>query len=1615
MDPKRWSSRLPPAITGRLSTESSFIQNRFPDLDHVHDWPFASESTVGLPDDTGNVFAKDLRELKELDAVIATGTEWIFKLYGLRSISRAIPTSEEQKELVYAATFEMLLPLVKDMAEFQVFLDRVEEKICKSISYLNQPEVKKRTIPKAVQSRVIALIDVLMTLDSLKDIKTQIVNDFTSFKTAHTFLQKVGNEAAQRAPNLDFDKLRFFLVSKGNISTSLRAKLHATPGDTTETIQDLFVFALTELEANRFVHPEEKFRLIRYLPFAFFVIDHIGSEPNMRQCNAFKLKRMTEKRVTDIFCRYPVVPLFGDMHLTLIYILQRCPNFRTMTDVDINVVSTWGGVLPVEDAYSAAQAGSAASSERNKAEQINLEKLKRDKRNYELASHWRQVREEFDQFSARFQACARRVRTDALDLFSQEKRAFDAQSATYSPFTQDGPMENAEVRRRRLKSEQLDREAYEVCLEGLRLMGRWKELVWQQMAFKYSRGAADNSKEGSGKDFFSVYDSVIRLNHTPVDLIVLVDIVCTIKSLQSMMSQSADVMAMPIRRRIHYEIQEFSQLKLLRLCHAVHKKKKHNVLALLTQLRAICVDWTGMNPNDFKEKKLPRKFKEYEKKSGMASAQDDDEPPVIASVSSTVEDDRYLAGATRAVGPSPAQLTILRAFVETIRDPDKSEGFFEGVLEGLSALISSADLDRSQAEMLKDFYNRSFFYPYLLGMQTTVLDLGDMHFLWHREYYLEMSRQIQFPISSSLPWICLEQMLNNKINSGSMIDSVLFFLDIYNDALRFSLTTLKRKYLYDEVEAEAKLVFEQFVFLLADGLYTYYKNVNAGRLLDKSYKARMQELRKVKKQGKSLFSLPLIGGSSSGGGGGDTTYSAGRWRPQQFLETDHRRYSALLSARAFRFVGRQIDLPKLVCDQLNSYLLMDLELVFSRFEDMGLTSSKELESLIACLRGTHEDLTSTEKLDLDDFDLVIEQVDERLSSGLTPKTRLARFAEKELIYQIVSGFCYCAITERFVPAGVDGTAARKSKLQGPPNFLYGKTFKDTFAKAHSLESDFFSIGHLEAFLRSASVGSRSGHGISTIIIAYLTDSLVDRTKTIIKDLGELSKIYNTRLGGVPSSFHVKQFSSGSEAMRFFDTQAKQVVPHDDHRKKMLQLLRELGNALIVIKMLHGCLERIETRAFIQTSYVTGLDSFVPSGSDLVAPPSVEASLGVTRLPAQATKEVYDFLTDELSTSNELYRQPGLIRNAYKMLMDCVREVFVNSTESFVRIANYIQFSFASTSGGTSTAIPAQEDDETMLGEGELRALQFSLFSLGAVTKFESIDLCSHVARADALERCLKSDETSMKEPAASSNLNAFLRCVRDTIEPTKALVTSFLPVLFYESEYEVGNAHASQGKVKSKITLFHPPGNFFDEQTGEVRLQMFDASGRPQQQSMSSSSSSQQIFASSTSQQQSQQHRTSVSGPAPLPPTRNANGESLSSTAGYSSPFDSSSAPPPPARIISPPSGVGAPPPPHRHSVSSRSGGDGGPPPPPPRASISSSQNQAPLPPTRQNPPPPPPPPPPGPSASGAPPPLPPRDHPPVAASGADGIPVRPRRTTDSQAPGVSAPPRPPRSRTNES
>ena len=294
-----------------------------------------------------SAFNEAMRWVASLSDLIVEGNAQVAMLYSFRSCSRALPTVTKEniadRMAVHERSFAVLRPQVEKLLDLYHYQERVIQALGAIVAELVRAG-KKRMVPDAVCERMVDCIDLLVVLDNLKDIKACLQNDFAFYKRAFHNVKAQVDDSDRIAD--DVHKLQMFLADprcpKSIILHKLREEVRGIHGHE-QMLLTLFEYCVARVEGERYVLPDEKHRLVRILPHLMLLLDH-GDPAKARGAggamaaqaegaskgaafNVFKNKRVCASRVTKIFKRYPVVPLFGDMHISLIFILQRCPNY----------------------------------------------------------------------------------------------------------------------------------------------------------------------------------------------------------------------------------------------------------------------------------------------------------------------------------------------------------------------------------------------------------------------------------------------------------------------------------------------------------------------------------------------------------------------------------------------------------------------------------------------------------------------------------------------------------------------------------------------------------------------------------------------------------------------------------------------------------------------------------------------------------------------------------------------------------------------------------------------------------------------------------------------------------------------------------------------------------------------------------------------------------------------------------------------------------------------------------------------------------------------------------------------------------------------------------------
>ncbi|OWM71651.1 hypothetical protein CDL15_Pgr005839 [Punica granatum] len=644
---------------------------------------------------------------------------------------------------------------------------------------------------------------------------------------------------------------------------------------------------------------------------------------------------------------------------------------------------------------------------------------------------------------------------------------------------------------------------YDMVVEGFQLLSRWTSRIWEQCAWKFSRPCKEFSpiESNEAPTSFSDYEKVVRYNYNTEERKALVELVSYIKSIGSMMQRCDTLVADALWETIHAEVQDFVQNTLATMLKTTFRKKK-DLSRILSDMRTLSADWMANTSKPETESQ---------------------------SLQPGGDESRANFFYPRSVPPTAAQVHCLQFLIyEVVSGGNlrKPGGLFGN---------SGSDIPVNDMKQLETFFYKLSFFLHIMDYTATLGTLMDHGFLWFREFYLESSRVIQFPVECSLPWMLIDQILESH-NAG-LLESVLIPFDIYNDSAQQALTMLKQRFLYDEIEAEVDHCFDIFVSRLCDIIFTYYKSWGASELLDPSF----------------LFALD-----------NGERFSV---QPMRFME--------LLKMTRVKLLGRTIDLRSLIAERMNKVFRENLEFLFDRFESQDLCAVVELEKLVDILRHTH-DLLSKD-LSIDSFNLMMSEMLENISL-VSYSSRLASQIWSEMQNDFLPNFILCNTTQRFVrsskvpPAPVQKPSVPYAK----PNFYCGSedlnSAHQSFARLHS---GFLGIPHMFAIVKL--LGQRS--------LPWLIRALLDH---ISNKITTLEPMISGLQEALPKSIGLLPFDGGvTGCMRLINEQLNW-GKKSELKAEVLSGIKEIGSVLYWIGLLDNVLREVDTAHFMQTAPWLGM-------------------------------------------------------------------------------------------------------------------------------------------------------------------------------------------------------------------------------------------------------------------------------------------------------------------------------------------------------------------------------------------------------------------------------------------
>lgn len=956
----------------------------------------------------------------DMNAMLEEGETYAVMFYTWRSCSRAIPqvkcNEQANRVEIYEKTVAVLEPEVTKLSNFMVFQKKAIDKFCAEVKRLCHTERRKDFVSEAYLLTLGKFINMFAVLDALKNMKSSVKNDYSSFRRAAQFLKKMSDpQSIQESQNLSM-----FLAHHDKITQTLKLALSGIP-NYEELICDIINICVNYYEHKRYLLPDDKHMLLKVMGFGLYLL-------NNRELNVYKLhdkKKININKIDKFFKQLQVVPLYGDMQIPLSSYIEN------MTDFNDNK-SKWSCVN-----------STSSTSQYDITEQLIG------------------------------------IRDDHIKYISELARYSNNEVVTTTQ--RDQPRTDAE-----------NKALYDLALRGLCLLSKWSSHVMEVYSYKLDH-PTDKFANPSCPEDAEEYERATRYNYSTQEKFALVEVIAMIKGLQVLMGRMESVFAEAIRSHIYTELQLFVQKKLREALRLANKKKKNHIRSIISSVRETCADWmTGFEPpND------PALKGEKDPKSGF-----------------------HIDIPHRNVGPSSTQLYMVRTMLESLI-ADKS-----GVKKTLRSY-----LDEKTIVAIEQFHKESFFFAPLLIFSETLFECCDLSQLWYREFYLEltMGKRIQFPIEMSLPWILTDHILETK--EPSMMEFVLYPLDLYSDSAYYALTKFKKQFLYDEVEAEVNLCFDQFVYKLSDQIFSYFKHLASSQLLDQKFREECG----------APIPFPVAN-----------------------------RYETLLKQRHVQLLGRSIDLNRLITQRVQVAMHKSVDLAISKFESGDITGIVELDMLMDVNRQTHKLLN--QHLTLDDFSTILREANHNVSA---PYGRITLHVFWELNYDFLPNFCYNGSTNRFVRTVM--AFSQDLQREKPPNvghqYLYGtKQLNAAYREINGQFSSFIGYEHFTAICKLLGY-----QGIAVII-----EELLKIVKSLLQ--GTIYQYVKTLLAVLPPILKLPRFDYGSPGvLEFYQHQLKDIIEYSELKTLVFQNFREVGNSILFCLMIEQNLNQEEIRDLLHAS------------------------------------------------------------------------------------------------------------------------------------------------------------------------------------------------------------------------------------------------------------------------------------------------------------------------------------------------------------------------------------------------------------------------------------------------
>ena len=308
--------------------------------------------------------------------------------------------------------------------------------------------------------------------------------------------------------------------------------------------------------------------------------------------------------------------------------------------------------------------------------------------------------------------------------------------------------------------------------------------VMSQFAFKCTNPAPIPKKpEGDQKNEKVLnYDLQVRYNFSVPDLDALIEMIGNLKTMTNFALRGEPAVMNFVYVHVARQVQKFIQETLGTVLEAASKAGVEQAEAAIIAIRNAFGHWK----------------------------------------TSTTPDKHAKAVADKCVvPPSIHQLDLIRLMAEQLVNPkngpcaDEKKGKLKSFMKS------------KFVQAIMDFIHESRKYYTLLRYAEVIRDGTNLGSLWFRETTLDMDKEMQYPVRSSLPFILAEHILGS-VDNPALNDSVFFPFEIYNDAAYYALNMFQSQFLYRELEAELTLCVDMISVTFARAFFRFSREQAAG-------------------------------------------------------------------------------------------------------------------------------------------------------------------------------------------------------------------------------------------------------------------------------------------------------------------------------------------------------------------------------------------------------------------------------------------------------------------------------------------------------------------------------------------------------------------------------------------------------------------------------------------------------------------------------------------------------------------------------------------------------------------------------------------------------------------